>query len=86
MRSRYGVLTNDSLILAAMNEYGIGCLITSHNSLSTSRRTSKIAARAIRTVRPVGWGVLDLDITATRGALKVSDSVIVVGCKSLENP
>jgi predicted nucleic acid-binding protein len=28
MRSRYGVLTNDSLILAAMNEYGIGCLAT----------------------------------------------------------
>jgi predicted nucleic acid-binding protein len=28
MRSRHGLLTNDSLILAAMNEYGIGCLTT----------------------------------------------------------
>ena len=28
MRSRHGLLTNDSLILAAMNEYGIGCLAT----------------------------------------------------------
>lgn len=26
MRSRHGLLTNDSLILAAMDEYGIGCL------------------------------------------------------------
>ena len=48
MRSRYGLLTNDSLILAAMNEYGIGCLATRDrdfdhvaHSLSTSRRTSK---------------------------------------------
>lgn len=28
MRSRHGLLTNDSLILAAMDEYGIGCLAT----------------------------------------------------------
>jgi predicted nucleic acid-binding protein len=28
MRSRHGLLTNDSLIVAAMNEYGIGCLAT----------------------------------------------------------
>jgi predicted nucleic acid-binding protein len=28
MRSRHGLLTNDSLILAVMNEYGIGCLAT----------------------------------------------------------
>ncbi|MBI4527348.1 MAG: PIN domain-containing protein [Deltaproteobacteria bacterium] len=28
MRSRYGLLTNDSLILAAMDEYGIGYLAT----------------------------------------------------------
>jgi predicted nucleic acid-binding protein len=28
MRSRHGLLTNDSLILAAMNEYGIICLAT----------------------------------------------------------
>ena len=26
IRSRHGLLTNDSLILAAMDEYGIGCL------------------------------------------------------------
>lgn len=28
MRSRHGLLTNDSLILAAMDEYRIGCLAT----------------------------------------------------------
>jgi predicted nucleic acid-binding protein len=28
MRSRHGLLTNDSLIAAAMNEYGIGCFAT----------------------------------------------------------
>jgi predicted nucleic acid-binding protein len=28
MRSRHGLLTNDSQILAAMDEYGIGCLAT----------------------------------------------------------
>jgi predicted nucleic acid-binding protein len=30
-RSRYGLLTNDSLILAAMDEYGIGYLATRDN-------------------------------------------------------
>ena len=28
IRSQHGLLTNDSLILAAMDEYGIGCLAT----------------------------------------------------------
>lgn len=72
VRSRYGLLTNDSLILAAMDEYGITCLASrdqdfDHVAQLTVYKPTDFSRYQKAVLGVSGGQILDLALSGRRG-------------------